>query len=109
MVEHQGFGFEVDALYTYAEAGHGLVASVTAARSGLDGAGPLPSGVFGEVGETSGFVAAYAERAASFGATMDAIGRGLEGLSIAVRGYVDSKVQQEDVTATDLRRSEEPV
>jgi len=109
VVEGQGFGFDIDALYAYADAAAGLSATVTSARTGLVSAGALPGGIFGEVGESSGFVAAFTERTTAMSASLEGVSAGIDGLGAAVRAYVDTKVRQEDDTVTDLRRAEEPV
>jgi hypothetical protein len=109
VVDGQGFSVDIDALYAYAGAGAGLASEVTEVRTALDGAGALPGGVFGEVGESSGFVAAVADTTTVLGSTLDGLGRGIDGLGTAVRGYVDTVVRQEDDTVSDLRRAEEPV
>lgn len=107
MIEGQGFRFESDALYAYADAANGLAASVARARGELSGAGELPAGVFGEVGQ--GFVGAYGERARALDAAIGGIGRGAQGLADAVRGYADAKMRAEDDTAAQIRRAGEPV
>ncbi len=109
MVEGQGFSFDIDALYAYADAAAGLSATVSSARTGLGSAGALPAGIFGEVGESSGFVAAFTERTTAMGTSLDGIGTGIDGLGGAVRSYVEIKLGQEDDTVADLRRAEETV
>lgn len=109
VVEGQGFSFDIDALYAYAGAAIGLASEVTGAGSALASAGALPADVFGEVGGSSGFVAAFTERAGTLGTSLDGIRAGIEGLGTAVRGYVDTKVTQEDDTVVGLRRAEETV
>jgi glutamate synthase domain-containing protein 3 len=109
VIEGQGFRFESDALYAFADAGTALVDIVDEIRTGLGSAGELPAGIFGEVGQSSGFVAAYGERVRALGTAVDSVGRGVDGLSTAVRTYVDAKLQQEDDTAVDLRQVGERV
>jgi glutamate synthase domain-containing protein 3 len=109
VIEGQGFQFESDTLCAFADAGTALVDDVDQVRTGLSSAGELPAGIFGEVGQSSGFVAAYGERVRALGTAVDSIGRGVDGLSTAVRGYVDAKLQQEHDTAADLRRTGERV
>lgn len=105
----QGFTVDTETLYAYADATTELIDAVAQARSGLGAGGELPAGIFGEVGESSGFVAAYRERAAALGAALDGIGTGLTGLASSVRGYVDDAVLRDSDTAVDLRRAGEPV
>lgn len=109
MIEGQGFRFEPDALLAFGDAGAALAGTVDEARAGLQNAGELPAGIFGEVGETSGFVAAYGERMRALGSTVDGIGRGLDGLGTVVRGYVEAKLQHDSDAAARLRRAGEPV
>lgn len=109
MVEGQGFSFDVDALYAYAGTAAGLASEVAGVRAGLDAAGPLPAGVFGEVGEASGFVAAFAERTGALGTSLEGIRGGVDGIGTAVRGYVEAKLALDDDTVAELRRTEEAV
>jgi hypothetical protein len=107
MADGQGFRFDVDALYAYADGTAELAESVAMARSALAGAGQLPAGMFGEVGGSSGFLAAFAERAAAFDTALTGIGTGLDGLATSVRTYVDTAQRQDDDTAVDLNRAEQ--
>jgi hypothetical protein len=109
VIEGQGFRFEPDALFAFADAGTGLVAALYEARRRLGDAGGLPGDIFGEVGGSSGFVAAFGERMDGLGTAVGTIGDGVGGLAAAVRDYAGGKLRQEDDAATDLRRAGEPV
>lgn len=106
MIEGQGFRFEPDALMTFADSTSRLTGTVTETRNGLSAGVELPAGVFGEVGDSSGFVAAYAERTRGMLETVDAAGRGIDGLATAVRTYCTEKMRQDEDTARDLQRAE---
>ena len=106
MIEGQGFRFEPDALMTFADSTSQLSGMVTEARNGLDAGAELPAGIFGEVGESSGFVAAFAERTRGMLTTVDSVGRGVDGLAAAVRTYCTEKMRLDEDTARDLQRAE---
>jgi glutamate synthase domain-containing protein 3 len=109
VIEGQGFRFEPDALRAFADAGATLAGTVGEARAGLQNAGELPAGILGEVGESSGFVAAYGERMRVLGGTVDGIGAGMDGVAAAVRGYVEAALRHDSDAAAHLRRAGEPV
>ena len=106
MIEGQGFRFDPAALVAFAESTSRMVGLVTEARSGLDAGRDLTAGVFGEVGETSGFLAAFAERSTRMLAAVDSVGRGIDGLAAAVRAYCDQKQGLDEEAALGLRRAE---
>jgi hypothetical protein len=106
MVEGQGFRFEPEALLTFADSTSRMTGMVTEARRGLDAGLLLPAGVFGEVGDSSGFAAAFAECTRGMLATVDAVGQGIDGLAAAVRTYCDERMRQDEDTALDLQRAE---
>jgi hypothetical protein len=106
VVEGQGFRFEPDALMTFADQTSGMTSMVTQARNGLSSGLELPARLFGEVGESSGFVAAFAERTRSTLAAVDAVGAGIEGLATAVRNYCNEKMALDEDAALGLQRAE---
>lgn len=108
MEQGEGFRFEPEALYGYCDASTGLVSMVSDAHSGLTSMGALPAGMFGEVGQSSGFVAAFTERAVAIATHAQAAGAGMEQLAGAVRGYVDAKMRDEDDHARDIATAGEP-
>jgi hypothetical protein len=105
MIEGQGFRFEPEALVTFADSTSRMTSMVTEARGGLDAGLDLPAGVFGEVGDSSGFAAAFAECTRGMLATVDAVGQGIDGLATAVRTYCDERARQDEDTALDLQRT----
>jgi hypothetical protein len=107
VIEGQGFRFEPDVLMTFADSTSRLTGMVTEARNGLSAGVELPAGVFGEVGGSSGFVAAYAERTRGMLEAVEGVGRGIDGLATAVRTYCTEKMRQDDDTARDLQRAED--
>lgn len=106
MIDGQGFRFEPEALITFADSTSRMTGMVTEARNGLDAGLDLPAGAFGEVGESSGFMAAFARCTRGMLATVDAVGQGIDGLAAAVRTYCGERLRQDEDTALDLRRAE---
>jgi hypothetical protein len=106
MAEGQGFRFEPEALIAFADSTSRMTGMVTEVRGGLDAGLDLPAGVFGEVGDSSGFTAAFAECTRGMLATVDAVGQGIEGLAAAVRTYCTERTRQDEDTALDLQRAE---
>lgn len=106
VIEGQGFRFEPAALMTFADSTSRMVGMVTEARNGLNSDVELPAGIFGEVGDSSGFVTAFAERTRGMLTAVDAIGRGVDGLGTAVRNYCTEKLRQDEDTARDLQRAQ---
>jgi hypothetical protein len=106
VIEGQGYRFEPEALMTFADSTSRMVGMVTEARNGLNSGLELPAGVFGEVGDSSGFTAAFAERSRAMLGAVDAAGRGIDGLATAVRTYCTEKQQLDEDTALQLQRAE---
>lgn len=106
MVEGQGYRFDPAALVTFAESTSRLTGLATEARNGLRGGRDLPAGVFGEVGDSSGFLAAFTECTQGLLTGVEAVGHGLDGLATAVRAYCEDKLTVDEDAASGLRRAE---
>lgn len=105
MTEGQGYRFEPEALLAFAESTSRLTAQVTEARTGLDAGRELPGAVYGEVGASSGFVAAFGDYTRRLLVDLDAVGRGIGGLAGAVRRYGEDRQRLDEDAASELRRA----
>lgn len=106
MSEAQGFEFEPSELMAFAESTSRLAGMATEAGDGLSSAGQLPGDIFGEVGGSSGFMAAYGERSTSLLRGLESVRAGVDGLAAAVRDYCTTKLSQDDDRAADIRQAE---
>jgi len=106
MVEGHGFRFDPEALVTFADSTSRMTGMIAEARGGLDAGLDLPAGVFGEVGDSSGFAVAFAECTHGMLARVDAVGQGIDGLAAAVRTYCNERTRQDEDTALGLQRAE---
>lgn len=106
MVEGQGLRYEPEVLLAFADSTSRLTALATEARTGLRTGLDLPAGVFGEVGGTSGFVAAFADCTERLLAGVDAAAGAIDGLATVVRDYCREGTLLDEQATRELRRAE---